>query len=55
MVEIPDPLPNDIPALQKLVLELIRENQENWRRLERMERLIEMLERLAEQKEKASE
>lgn len=50
MVEIPDPLPRDIEALQKLARELIRENQQNRRRLEKMEDLVERVERLVERK-----
>ena len=50
MVEIPDPLPRDIEALQKLARELIREYQQDRRRLEKMARLVERVERLVEKK-----
>lgn len=50
MVEISDPLPRDIEALQKLARELIRENQQNRRRLEKMGDLVERVQRLVERK-----
>ena len=51
MVEIPDPLPDDISGLQKLARELIRENQQIRRRMEKMEQMIGVIERLVDVKE----
>lgn len=55
MVEIPDPLPHDIEALQKLARELARENQQERRRMERLEDLVRRLEHLVERKQREVE
>ena len=55
MVEIPDPLPRDVAALQKLIRDLAREIQQDRRRIDLLEGLAERLERLAEVEDGMSE
>jgi hypothetical protein len=55
MVEIPDPLPRDVEALQKLARELARENQQERRRIEKLEHLIRRIEHLVALKQREAE